>query len=503
LSLSYRQFFEAIVCAATVLRQNGVTRHSRIALLAPNIPSTHIALWAAELAGVVFPINYLLGAEHVAELLNAADVSAAIVLAEHALLSIRATLDDAIRRSKRKVRVFEIDGDETAPSPTSFQAQWHDTPPDYLLLDELSPTSSAALFHTGGTTSAPKILRHVHANQMHVARSAPDFYELAAGDRMLNGFPLFHVAGAFVYGLSAFAVGATLYLPPMLGFRDPVFVKEAWRLFAHHRLTHLGCVPTTMAALLQTVDRDLIKAGCARRILTGGSPLPQQLAEAMEAGTGIAVRNIFGMTECAGVVSIEPADRPRVPGSVGYALPDSTVRAMVLGCDPDQALRFCAPEATGVLCLKGPHVSPGYLDATLNLGTFSKDGWLISGDLGHVAADGRIFLTGRAKDLIIRSGHNLDPQAIEEAFMQHAAVAVCAAVGRHDDYAGEVPVVFVTLKPGFDASGEQLLDQVRSSIHEPPAVPKAVIVIDSMPMTAVGKIHKPTLREMANRLRQP
>ena len=87
--------------------------------------------------------------------------------------------------------------------------------------------------------------------------------------------------------------------------------------------------------------------------------------------------------------------------------------------------------------------------------------------------------------------------------MQHEAVAVCAAVGRHDDYAGEVPVVFVTLKPGYNASGDALLDQVRSSISEPPAVPKAVFVIATMPMTAVGKIHKPTLREMANNMHQP
>ena len=496
----YADFYQAILKAASLLRANGVMRDSRVAILAPNIPSAHVALWAAELAGVAFPVNYLLGAAHIAELFEAADVSAAIVLGANVTLPIFDTLTDAIRLSGRSITVFEIDANEASPAIGSLQQRWQSCAPALDLLDEITPDTTAALFHTGGTTSAPKILRHIHRNQMHVAQQAPGYYALAAGDVMLNGFPLFHVAGAFVYGLSALAVGATLYVPTMLGFRDPIFVDQAWPLLAHHRVSHLGCVPTTIATLLQKYQQfDAPNTLVARRILTGGSPLPAQLAEAMEQHTGIPVRNIFGMTECAGVVSVEPADRPRVAGSVGFALPGSSVRAIPLESDLAAPLTFCAAGETGILCLEGPHVSPGYLDARLDVGTFSKDGWLVSGDLGHVDADARIFLTGRAKDLIIRSGHNLDPQAIEEAFMGHEAVAVCAAVGRHDSYAGEVPVVFVTLKSGFTLSGEEILAAVRTSIAEPPAVPKAVIVIDSMPLTAVGKIHKPTLRDLANR----
>jgi fatty-acyl-CoA synthase len=499
LVMSYAQFFDAILRAAALLRANGVTRDSRVAILAPNIPATHVALWAAELAGIAFPVNYLLGAAHVAELFHAGEVSAAIALGPHPALAIFDTLTEAVARSGRSVKIFQIDANEGHPGEDSFQRRWQEHAPAVTLLDELRPDVSAALFHTGGTTSAPKILRHIHANQVHVAEQAPGYYALSAGDVMLNGFPLFHVAGAFVYGLSALAVGATIYIPTMLGFRDAAFVERAWPLLAHHKATHLGCVPTTIATLLQKyADFDRPDALVARRILTGGSPLPAQLADAMETATGIAVRNIFGMTECAGIVSVEPADQPRQPGSVGFALSGSRVQAIPIDADLTAPLEFCGVNETGVLCLKGPHVSPGYLDAKLDRGTFTQDGWLVSGDLGHVAEDGRIFLTGRAKDLIIRSGHNLDPQAIEEAFMRHDAVAVCAAVGRRDAYAGEVPVVFVALKPGFTITGEALLEEVRSNIAEPPAVPKAVIVIDNMPLTAVGKIHKPTLREMAN-----
>jgi fatty-acyl-CoA synthase len=508
LTLDYQEFLDQIVRAASLLRRAGVGRNSTVAILAPNIPSAHVALYAAELAGIAFPINYLLGAAHVAELLDAANVDVAIVLCKTEELSIWQTMQEALHLCHRSILVYEIDANEADPHSRSLQALLASEQPRLELFDELNPDTTAALFHTGGTTAAPKILRHIHANQVHVAKNAPRYYGLHEGDVMLNGFPLFHVAGAFVYGLSAFAVGATLYIPTLLGFRNPRFVSRAWELLEYHRVTHLGCVPTMMTALLQNLPASLdhTKPSAtlgsrvrARQLLTGGSPLPPLLADEFEARTGIPVRNIFGMTECAGVVSVEPFDAPRVAGSVGVALASSEVRAIRLGDLPDGPLEeFCEPNEIGILCLRGPHVSPGYLDSTRDFGTFTPDGWLVSGDLGYVDPSERIFLTGRAKDLIIRSGHNLDPQAIEEAFLTHEAVAVCAAVGRRDAYAGEIPVVFVTLKPGFDVSGEDILAEVKSRISEPPAVPRAVIVIPTMPLTAVGKIHKPTLRDMAN-----
>jgi fatty-acyl-CoA synthase len=188
------------------------------------------------------------------------------------------------------------------------------------------------------------------------------------------------------------------------------------------------------------------------------------------------------------VVAIEPFDAPRTPGSCGLRLPYSQVQAVPLAGDG-----VCAPGESGVLRLRGPHVSPGYTDAARNAGTFEQ-GWLLSGDIGHVDAQGRVFVTGRAKDVIIRSGHNIEPGLIEEALMRHPGVAFAAAVGAPDEYAGEVPVAYVVLKDGADVDAAGLLDFIRQHIAEPPALPKHIELLDALPQTAVGKVYKPALR---------
>jgi fatty-acyl-CoA synthase len=130
---------------------------------------------------------------------------------------------------------------------------------------------------------------------------------------------------------------------------------------------------------------------------------------------------------------------------------------------------------------------------------FSADGWLITGDLGTIDATGQIFITGRAKDLIIRSGHNIDPALIEECLMQHPAVADAGAVGMPDTHAGEVPVAYVTLRQGAFVTEAALLAFAKAAINEPPALPRRLFVLEQLPMTAVGKIDKPALRQDCTR----
>ena len=150
----------------------------------------------------------------------------------------------------------------------------------------------------------------------------------------------------------------------------------------------------------------------------------------------------------------------------------------------------------GVIALRGPHVSPGYTDPARDAGMF-EDGWLISGDLGHVDDRGYVHVTGRAKDVIIRGSHNIDPGLVEDAFLAHPAVAMCAVVGEPDAHSGEVPAAFVTLKPGASATGNQLLADVAPRVYERPAVPRRVVVLESLPLTAIGKVYKPALRARA------
>src|SRR5439155_2557720 len=186
-------------------------------------------------------------------------------------------------------------------------------------------------------------------------------------------------------------------------------------------------------------------------------------------------------------------------GCVGFPLPYARLRIVALNETGGATERDLPQGGHGMVLFRSPNVFSGFLDPTDNANAFTADGWLATGDLGWIDAQGRLNLTGRSKDLIIRSGHNIDPKVIEEALGAHPAVELCAAVGAPDAYAGELPVLFATLVPGASASEAELLAFAAQRVDEAPAKPKTVTIIDRMPMTNVGKIYKPELRLMAAR----
>ena len=346
-------------------------------------------------------------------------------------------------------------------------------PGDRLTFErDLNRESMAAYFHTGGTTGAPKLAQHRHGNQVHTSWSGSLMYDLGETDVMINGFPLFHVAGTFVYGTTGLFSGARLVLPTRTGMRNPDVVANFWRIVERQGMTMGAAVPTVLATLMK-VPVDGADISSIRVMVTGGTPLPTELAAAFEAELGLPVRNTFGMTESAGLVSIAPTHGVRVPNGCGFPLPYTEVRAVPMGADGPDLTRICGPGESGAIVIRGPHVGPGYTDPARNAGMFTDDGWLISGDLGLVDEEGQVFLTGRAKDVIIRGAHNIDPAMIEETVDTHPAVEMSAAIGQPDGYAGELPVVYVTLKPGQTATEADLLDYLEPRIAERPALAQA------------------------------
>jgi fatty-acyl-CoA synthase len=497
-TLSYQDFAGRIRQAANLFRRLGITGNDAVAILAPHVLSTQIALWAAEVAGRACPINPMLAPEHVIGLLRAANAKIAVLLGENGDLDIWPRLKPALRDAGFLTHILDCDSDTaTAGSDGRFEeliARENAGALEFAVDGDADAV--AAFFHTGGTTGAPKLALHTRRNQAFVGRSAALMYDLSPDDVLINGFPLFHVAGAFVYGLSVFAAGGSILIPTRLGMRNRAFVESIWRQVAHYGVTAIGGVPTVMSALMAVgVDADI---SSLRLMLTGGSPLPTELADAFERTVGKPVRNILGMTESAGVVTIEPFHGGRTPGSTGLRLPFTEVRAFRTTAQGMDFEHPCPPGETGIIALRGPNVGPGYSESKRNAGTFEA-GWLISGDLGHIDAEGRVFVTGRAKDVIIRGAHNIDPVLIEEALLQHPQVAIAAAVGQPDTYAGELPIAYVTLKAGAEVDPDALLAFVATRVGEPAARPKSISVIAEMPLTPIGKIYKPALRVLATR----
>ncbi len=493
--ISYTSLLAQIHRAANLFRAMGVGPDDAVAILAPNIPETQFALWGAQLACKACPINYLLQPEHIAALLVASQAKILVALGHNGELNLWPTVEKVLALKPLPVLQIKV-GDEAAPGVPIFQDLLAQHSAALNFDPQLAPERIAACYHTGGTTGAPKLAQHSHGNEAHSSWFAHYFYGFDEDTVEINGFPLFHVAGAFVYGLSLLAVGATQVLPTLNGMRNPAFVKNYWKFCQREQVTALACVPTILATLSGLpVDADISSVQIA---YTGGSPLPSALAEQFEAKLKIPVRNMLGMTESAGLICIELASAPRLPGSTGLRLPYTEVCAVPWRNGAAQLEERCATDQTGVIIVRGPQVSPGYTDAARDVGMFSIDTggtrWLVSGDLGHIDAQGCIHVTGRSKDVIIRGSHNIDPGLVEDAFLAHPAVAMCAVVGEPDAYAGELPVAFVTLKPGMQCDATALLDDVAPHVYERPATPKRVTILQAMPTTAIGKVYKPTLR---------
>jgi fatty-acyl-CoA synthase len=225
-----------------------------------------------------------------------------------------------------------------------------------------------------------------------------------------------------------------------------------------------------------------------KHVLCGGAPLPGSTIEAIAALTGGAgVVEGWGMTETCGFSVLNPKGRPRV-GSVG--LPFEGVEAQIRSLD--DAGEELPVDAIGELVVRGDIVISSYADE--RPGAFTRDGWLRTGDLARRQEDGYLWIVGRAKDIIIRGGHNIDPAIIEMSAYEHPAVELAAAVGRPDRYAGELPILFVQLRAERTADPEDLLNFVQARIHERAAIPKAVHILATMPLSGPGKIHKAALR---------
>ncbi len=489
--VTYKQMLDGVTRAANFFASLGGPGVG-VAYILPSLVETHFTLWGAEAQGYAVPINFLLQAQNIADLVRASGAKILVALGPHPQLDIwqKAVEVGKLLPDVKLVQVSLSD----APLPEGvfgfgpgLKAQAGNT---LTFGKGRSGDDVAAYFHTGGTTGSPKLVTHTHRMQIAAAFGGAVLQDLGETDVITNGLPLFHVAATISCGLSFFIAGANILVLSPAGMRNPVIIKNFWKIVERYRATVIGGVPTALAALLNVpVDADI---SSARYSISGASLLPRAVALQYQKMTGTKIHEILGMTETGGLVSIDPAPADPVLGSVGIRLPYTQVVVRKLAADGSLS-EACAPHEVGVMTVSGPNVTPGYKDKTQNSDAL-RDGILDSGDLAYTDEQGRLFIAGRSKDLIIRSGHNIDPVLIEDALQSHPAVALAAAVGQPDKYAGELPVCYVVLKPGAQATADELKAFAEPLIAERPAWPKQIIVIDAIPVTSVGKIFKPQLR---------
>ncbi len=507
ITMTYAQFLTKVTQAANLFSALGVGPSQVVSILLPLLPQNFYALFGAEAAGIANPVNPLLEPHQLAEILNAAGTQVAVVHGANAGSDIWDKVNK-IRSQVPSLKAILLVGGDPVTNPAgaqgtpqailNFDAEIAKYPGDRLTSGrQIQRHDTAAYFHTGGTTGTPKLVRHTHENQVYQAWVCNVMLNAGPGKPMLFGLPLYHVGGALTQGLSTLSAGGCIVVLSASGWRNATAVKNVWKLIERFRCPVFGGVPTVLAAAA-SIPWEGVDLSCLKAFSGGGSGIPVAVGEKFQNHFKLPVLEVYGMTETASVHTISYIDRPVRLGTVGHAVPYSRVRVVRIDGD-GKLLGDCAVGEIGVVAMAGPGVFTGYLNAIHNQNAFVEPGWVNSGDLGRLDTEGYLWITGRAKDLIIRGGHNIDPLPIEEAFYQHPAVALVAVIGQPDARVGELPLAYVQLKPGATATPAELHAWVRERTPERAAIPVAVHVIEAIPLTGVGKVFKPQLRWDATR----
>ena len=495
---------------ANLFHHLGIRRGDAVALMAPNCAELIAATLAAELAGIAAPLGSGLSRPHLAELLRRSGarvlVTAGPDLAPETWATGLALAGDGLLDTILMLRPTAAAG-ARQPLPTidgvrvGFLAELAAAMDPSAFHGDLPRSSDlASLFHTGGTTGAPKLAAHTHANEVADAWMLSAISLFDENMVVFAGLPLFHVNALVVTLLAPLFKGQPVVWAGPLGYREPALFREYWKIVEHYRVASMSAVPTVYAALAQCpVDADI---SSLRFPLVGASPLPAAVRIGFQAHTGVNLIEGYGLTE-ATCASARTFPSVRRPASVGQRLPYQRMRAVRVA--PDGTWKDVPAGETGLLVISGPTVFPGYVTGRDQNGYVLdglgklQEGWLDTGDLARIDADGFVYLAGRDKDLIIRGGHNIDPAIIEDALLAHPQVTAASAVGRPDVHAGEVPVAYVTLAPGATVTEDDLRDWASQRVPDRTAAPKTVTVLDALPLTAVGKPYKLGLRTDATR----
>lgn len=513
-TLDWTAFKAEVTRAANLFRRLGVGPGDTVASVLPNGIEAPVTLIAGATAGIVNPINPLLGPEQIAAILRDTRAKVVVSLAPFPQTDLAGQVAEALALAPGVETLLQVDLARYLPPPSSWIAPFlrprltvrHKA----RVLDlraEMAKEAAGALdfpdegldrvcayLHTGGTTGLPKIAQHRASGVLYNGWCGQS-YMFTEADVLMCPLPMFHVLAAYPVFMSCLVSGAHFVMPTPQGYRGRGVFGNFWKLVARHKATFLITVPTASAKLMQhKVDADV---STLRYAISGSAAMPVELFHRFEEATGVKILEGYGMTEATCLVSINPPFGERKIGSVGLPFPYTEVR--ILECDAEGArLRECGVDEVGEICVRNPGVSaPIYTDETKNRGVMTGEGHLRTGDLGRIDADGYLWITGRAKDLIIRGGHNIDPSLIEEAMMRHPAVAFAGAIGQPDAHAGEVPAVYVELIAGAEVGIEDLRAHVQSHVPEKAAAPRHIEVLEELPKTAVGKVFKPDLRRRA------
>jgi fatty-acyl-CoA synthase len=498
-TVSFGELRRKIELTARLLQSHGIGRGDVVAILLPTLPAAYWSIIGAMSLAIPFPINWMLESDHLADLVAESKAKAVIALGPTPGFRIWESLQEVRDRLPKDLLIWSTPGpggERLADSDLDAALEREGQAWPLKPVAPASGQDAGAYIHSGGTTGKPKIVRLSHRNMSYRHWQSQLAQQVGMGEVMPHDTPIFHVGGLAGRFLPMLACGVSFVIPSVMGAREKSYMTNYWKFVERFGLTRLSGVPTMFAALTKTPPQGEDLSTLKPFFQTGSTALPIAVRREFERISGCRILNSYGLTENTATVAVELHGGEPVEGSSGIPAPYTRVRVAVPD-SPEAEPRLCEPGQTGMLQVMGPGVTLGYLSETQTRASRTPDGWLITGDLGRIDEEGNLFVTGRAKDVIIRGGHNIDPGPIEEALLQCPEVLHAAAVGKPDAYAGELPIAYVQLRPGMSITAAELIERAAPRISERAAIPKEIFVMDSLPLSAVGKPLKVELRQDA------
>ncbi|HEX5515509.1 MAG TPA: long-chain-fatty-acid--CoA ligase [Gammaproteobacteria bacterium] len=481
---SNREVLASADAVAAVLSQHGLEQGDRVLVCMPNCPEVFFAYQGIMRAGsVVVPVMHVLHPQEIGFI--AADSEAKAIITAAAVLPNVLKATEGLEPPPL-ILVAGLGRDNDRDNIRDLHSAMAQAP-----MPPVRPTlraeDVAVILYTSGTTGAPKGVLLTHRNLYSNAAAAVSLSTDLDRGTTISVLPLAHIYG-FTTANVLYLRGDTVVILPKYELRAVCQAIEA------HRVKRFSAVPAMIHNMVTdpaTAEYDLSSlesVGC------GSAPLPVRVIEAFKDKFGAEIYEGYGLSEAAPTVSAHRRGEPIKPGSVGRAFPGVEIRIV-----DDQGREVPTGEA-GELIVRGDNVSPGYFRNEQASREALRDGWLHTGDIARVDADGYLFIVDRKKDLIIRGGFNIYPRDLEEILVKHPAVAEVAVVGAPSEEMGEEVVAFVVRKDGASAEENELIRYCQEKLAKY-KTPRRIVFIEALPRNGVGKVLKKVLREQVGDLR--
>ena len=501
--IRYRELYRYTLNLAASLQALGVDKGEKVALLLPNCPVYPMAYYALlKIGAVVVQLNPMYTPRELELLVE--DSGARIVITLDFLahkfeaMLAKGIVDTIIMAKLQDFLPFPLNilfPLKVRKEPKLDRRKWKSRVTDFFPLIreqkdprpvEIDPDEDVALFqYTGGTTGLSKAAMLTHANLVaNVIQTKAWLCKPRDGrEVILCVLPFFHVYGMTGGMNLGFYLGATLVLVPRFD------VKEVVKLIGKYKVSLFPGVPTIYVAINEYASHKKVDLSSVEACVSGGAPLPVEVAQEFERITGGKLVEGYGLSEASPVTHANPLWGERKVGSIGIPFPDTDAKIV----DPETGEDLPQGEV-GELAVKGPQVMKGYWNRPEETARALRDGWLHTGDMARMDEDGYFYIVDRKKDVIISGGYNIYPREVEEVLYEHPSILEAAVIGVPHEYKGEIVKAYVVLKEGSRLTEEEVIEFCRGRLA-PYKLPKEVEFVKDLPKSMIGKILRKELRE--------